>query len=938
MQFQVLGPVEVSDGGSALDLGTPRQRRLLGLLLLHAGEAVAYDRLAEDLWDGEPPRTARHTLQGYVHRLRRALADEAGRLETRPLGYRLKVSAGELDAGVFEDLVETGRRALVRNDPQAASGALEAALDLWRGTPYADLGDLAAFEAERARLDALRMTALEDRLDAELALGHHDALVPEIEALLSHHPFRERLWGQLMVARYRAGRQAGALEAFRHARRVLDDELGIQPGRWLCRLQEQILLQDPSLDTPEPARDAAVDHNLPAPRDTFVGRHRELADLQGLLRTRRIVTVTGPPGAGKTRLALEVAGDLLGDWPHGVFVVPLAEVQDAELVPSAIATAIRAPVVAERQVLDTLTDHLRPRRVLLLLDNVEHLPDAAPQVASLLDAAGGLTVLATSRSPLRLAGEQTYPLAPLPLPPQDDQAVEDAGDAVALFAERAVAVDPHFRLTPDTVSIVADVVARLDGLPLAIELAAARLRSFDLDGLRRHLEPSLPQLVTGTVEPPRHHRTLRDAIAWSNDLLAHEDRIVLRRLAVFVGGFTAETAQAVVGEVDDVVGSLARLVEASLLDRPAGDPPRYRMLETVCEYAREQVQAAGEDQEVRERHAALHAALAREAAPRLTQAEQAHWLERLEAEHPNLRAALAGILDVGDADRALEMTADLWRYWQLRGRLEEGRDWLTRALDLDGASPIPRIRALLGLAGICYWQYDLDTAEATYHRAGELARGLDDWWLQLESLVGLVVTVACHRGDLEEATSLEQELQALAADHDDPMAMGLGLATSQMVRLLAGDLDGARELGEQCLAGTRAIGERWYEVQVLRTLALTALRQEQYERARDELRACVEIALELGELPGLAMDLDRLGQVAVLLGDPKHGCVLAGAADRLRERVGATITPEAFRWEQDPADVLAHDVLEETTIERARARGRTLTLEEATALARVGKV
>lgn len=938
MQFQVLGPVEVTSGGSALDLGTPRQRRLLGLLLLHAGEAVAYDRLAEDLWDGEPPRTARHTLQGYVHRLRRALADEAGRLETRPTGYRLKVSAGELDAGAFEDLVETGRRALVRNDPRAASEALEAALDLWRGTPFAGLGDLAAFEAERARLDALRVTALEDRIEAELALGQHDALVPEIEALLAQHPFRERLWGQLMVARYRAGRQAGALEAFRHARRVLDDELGIQPGRWLCRLQEQILLQDPSLDTPEPARPAAVDHNLPAPRDTFVGRHRELADLQGLLRTRRVVTVTGPPGAGKTRLALEVAGRLVGDWPHGVFVVPLAEVQDAELVPSAIATAIRVPVVADRRVLETLTDHLRPRRMLLLLDNVEHLLDAAPQVASLLDAAPELTVLATSRSPLRLAGEQTYPLTPLPLPPQDDLAVEDAGDAVALFAERAVAVDPHFRLTPDTASVVADVVARLDGLPLAIELAAARLRSFDLDGLRRHLEPALPQLVTGTVEPPRHHRTLRDAVAWSNDLLAHEDRLVLRRLAVFVGGFTAEAAQAVVGagEVDDVVRSLARLVEANLLDRPEGDPPRYRMLEIVREYAREQLRAAGEEREVRERHAAVHAALAKDAAPHLTQAEQAHWLERLDAEHPNLRAALGWALEVGSADAALEMAADLWRYWQLRGRLEEGRDWLTRALALDGRSPIPHIRALLGLAGICYWQFDLDTAEATYHQARDRARDLDEWWLQLEALLGLVVTVACHRGDLDEAVALEREFQDLVAERDDILAVGLGMATSQMVRLLTGDMEGSRAHGERCLAGTRAIGERWYELQVLRTLALTALRQERYEQARDELRTCVEIAVELGELPGLAMDLDRLGQVAVLLGDPEEGCVLAGAAARLRERVGATITPEAFRWQQDPADVLAQDALDESVIERARARGRSLTLEEATALARTG--
>lgn len=245
MQFRVLGPLEVDDEGKPLDLGTPHQRRLLGLLLLHAGDTVTYDRLAEDLWDGEPPPTARHTLQSYVHRLRRALGAEAVRLQTRPLGYLLKVAAGELDAQAFEDLTRTGRRALVRGDAQGAASALDAALGLWRGTPFEDLGDFAAIDAERARLDALRLTAVEDRADAELSLGHHDTLIPEIEAMLFEHPFRERLWGHLMVAHYRAGRQAEALQTFRRAREVLDGELGIQPGRWLCHLQEQILLQDP---------------------------------------------------------------------------------------------------------------------------------------------------------------------------------------------------------------------------------------------------------------------------------------------------------------------------------------------------------------------------------------------------------------------------------------------------------------------------------------------------------------------------------------------------------------------------------------------------------------------------------------------------------------------------------------------------------------------
>jgi predicted ATPase/DNA-binding SARP family transcriptional activator len=936
VQFRVLGPVEVSDHGRSLDLGTPRQRRLLGLLLLHAGDPVTYDRLADGVWDGDPPPTARHTLQVYVHRLRLALGDQAVRLETGRLGYRLKVSDGELDSRTFEDLAARGRRALVRGDAQAATSDLETALSLWLGRPFEDLGDLPVLETERARLEALRLTAMEDRVDAALALDHHEAIITDLEVLLADHPYRERLWGQLMLARYRAGRQADALETFRLAREMLANELGLQPGRWLCRLQEQILLQDPALDGPEPSRPAATQHNLPAPRDSFVGRSRELADLDGLLRTRRLVTITGPPGAGKTRLAAEVAARLTDDWPHGVYLVPLAEVEDATVVPSEIATTLGVPAVPDQPVLATLAGHLRSRRVLLVLDNAEHVLEAAPQVASLLDAAAELTVLATSRAPLRLAGEQEYPLPPLPVPPEDAHPEElGDNDAVRLFVERARAIDPDLVLTPTSSSLVTEVVQRLDGLPLAMELAAARLRSVSLADLHTRLGPALPLLTEGTVGQPRHHDTLRHAIAWSDDLLDPRQQVALRRLAPFRGGTTMEAAQAVIGDEahDEVVGSLAGLVEASLLGRPTEDEPsRYGMLETVREYALEQLQAAGEEHDARQRHATFHATLLAHAAPQLTQAGQAHWLARLDAEHANVRAALGWAVGAGDADLALELAAGMWRYWQLRGHLAEARRWLTRALDLEGPSPLPHVRGLIGLAGICYWQLDLDAAEATYRRAREAARDLD-WWLHLDALFGLGMTLACHRGDLDQVKEFESEFWELVDAHDDLRATGLALAAVQVMRLLAGDLEESRRYGELCLEGTRQVGERWYELQVLRTLALTSLRQQRYDQARDELQGCVTIALELGDLPGSAMDFDRLGQVAVVLGEPEHGCVLAGVAARLREQVGETLTPEAFRWEKDRATVTASRTLGETEIARALARGRALTLQQAASLA-----
>jgi predicted ATPase/DNA-binding SARP family transcriptional activator len=937
VEFRVLGPLEVVAGGAPLRLGTPRQRTLLGLLLVRAGEVVSCDRLVEELWDGDPPGTALHTLQGYIYRLRRALGPEAWRLRTRPPGYQLKVSADELDAQRFQDLAGQGRRALVRGEAQAAAELLAAALGLWRSPLLADLAEVTALEPERARLEALRLTALEDRLEAELALGGHGALVAELEGLVAEHPYRERLWGQLMLALYRSDRQADALAAFHRARRVLDEELGIQPSRWLHRRQEQILLQDAGLDTPEPLP-SRPQHNLPAQRSSFVGRRRELAELQGLLQARRLVCVTGPPGSGKTRLAVEAAVGTLEAFPHGVFFVSLAEVADPELVRSAVATALQVPELPERPAAQALDDHLRSRRLLLVLDNFEHLLPAAVMVAELLDAAPALTVVATSRAPLRLSGEQEYPLAPLPLPTPDELAADPVGnDAVALFADRAAAVDPRFVVGVGNAPVVAEVVARLDGLPLAIELAAARLRWLPLQELRRRLRPAVPLLTGGPVDQAARQQTLREAIAWSERLLGPAERALLRRLGVFQGGITLEAAEAVAHgpPVTDVAAGIATLVEASLLGRPMEpDEARFAMLETIREYAIEQLRAAGEDGEIGGRHARVYAHLVERAEPELTGADQASWLERLQAEHANLQAALGWASQTGDTNLALGMAARLWRFWQLRGHFTDGRRWLEHVLAAEGSASGPRARALIGLAGLCYWQGDWDAAEAAYRQARELARGLDDWWLELEALFGLAFTLACHRGELQAAAPIEQQFQALIAKHPDPLAIGLGLATSQMMRLFAGDLDGSRAYGEQCLAGTRALGVRWYESQILRTLALTSMLQGRYQQAEDELRECLDVAVELGDLAGVAIDLDRLGQVAVALGRPERAVVVAGAADRLRESVGGGLTVESGRWQTEHPRDAARQFLTDTQIDRAWAQGRAMSLEDAVAYAR----
>jgi predicted ATPase/DNA-binding SARP family transcriptional activator len=940
MEFRVLGPLEVVTEGAVLDVGTPRLRLLLAILLLRSGEAVSADRLIEDLWDANPPETGRHTLQGYVYRLRRALGSDGWRLETRPHGYQLKVSPDELDVRRFQDLVEQGREAFAGGQPETAAGLLQRALRLWRGPVLADLPDLLALEPERARLEGMRLAAAEDRLEADLAVGRHVAVVAELEGFVSEHPFRERPWGQLMVALYRAGRQAEALQAFRRAREVLGEELGIEPSPWLSRLQEQILIHDPGLGQPEATEPVRPAHDLPAERTSFVGRRQELADLAGLLATRRLITVTGPPGSGKTRLAIEAAARSVQDHPHGVCFVPLAEIDEPDLVPSAIADALSV-AAPDRPILEAVIDHAKARRLLLVLDNFEHLLPGASLVGRLLDAAPGLRILATSRAPLRLSGEQEYGVSPLPLP--EAGALESAEepsrfDSLALFADRARAIDPHFTLTVDNASLVAEVTARVDGLPLAIELAAARLRLFPLTELRRRLETVLPLLTEGPKDRPARQRKLRNAIAWSYDLLGPGEQALFRRLGIFRGGFTLEAAQSVASStpVEDVVAGVSALVEVSLLRRPAeAGPVRYSMLETIREYALEQLRAADEEEQIARRHADFYAALVEQAEPELTRANQAEWLTRLAAEHANLSAVLRWAKRTEHTDMGLLIAGRMWRFWQLRGHFTEGRLWLEDLLALEGEAPtVPRVKALLGLAGLCYWQGDLDGAETGYREAVAVFEDLDDWWLEFEALGGLVATIACHRGKPEEAAPLEEQFQALVAGRQDPFAIGFAMATSALVRLFLGDLEGARQYNEQVLAGTRALGERWYEGQTLRALALTALLQERYEQAEEEFQGSLDIALEAGDMAGMAYDLDRLGQAAVTLGQPKRAVILAGAASRLREAVGGGLTVQHFRWETEHPRDAARRVLTEPEIDIAWAQGRSMNPDDAVAYAR----
>lgn len=928
MYFRILGPLEAEIDGAAIDLGTPRQRQVLALLLAQPDRVVSVGLLADQLWSGKPPKTARHTIQAYIHRLRDAFGEEAGCLETLTDGYRLSVGE-EVDAFRFEQMVKVARQ-VPPEDLAIVGDLLRQALDLWRGPVFADIPDLPALLPERTRLETMRLAALEDRIDADLALGRHNALTEELGVAVLEHPYRERLWGQLMLALYRSGRQAEALRTYQRAKTLLGEELGIVPGPWLVELEGRILLQDASISAPEFVYELPQD-NLPVPRTSFLGRHSELSHVQSLLETTRLVTITGPAGVGKTRLALESARKAAGSYPHGIYFVSLAETDEPALIPSAIAASLG--VTTDRNVIDTLTEHLRHRRLLLVLDNLEHLTDGLAVVADLLASAPGLTILATSRTPVRVSGERVFALDPLPAARPDDFGVDhDINVAIALFADRAAAADPKFTVTPENIGWVTQIVNGLDDLPLAIELAATRIGSMPLPEMGQRLDRALPFLNAGPIDAHSRQRTLSNAIAWSHDLLSASHRAIFRRVAVFRRGFTLDQAEIVADgpPAENVAQGVLDLVEASLITRPIDSKEgRFSMLETIREYALNQLTEAGERDRISRRHAGFFSDLAQIAEPELTGPNQTQWLDRLVSEYPNLRAALAWT-KANQPDMGLVMAGSLWRFWQFRGLLADGRQWLDDMLVAsEGVNGLPRVKALIGLAGICYWRADFNEAETHYTQALRLLQESDHPLLRAEALFGQMTTLACHRGDIEAAIPYEKELHELAATSREPILSLMGIGASGAVRFYTKDWAGAESYMNQTLQMARTAGNRWLEREVLFGLSAVAYMQGQLDEAEEHLRGALAIAHEMGHQQGVSLSLYWLALAAVIRGDSERAVTLAAAAARIREdHGGGFVAGDVGLIEmQDPVE-LARKSLDEPGFDRAWARGWAIGLDE----------
>ncbi|HEY3073137.1 MAG TPA: tetratricopeptide repeat protein [Candidatus Limnocylindrales bacterium] len=636
-------------------------------------------------------------------------------------------------------------------------------------------------------------------------------------------------------------------------------------------------------------------NNLPRQLTSFVGRQSEVGEVKRILATAPLVTLTGPGGVGKTRLAIEVAGDLLEGFEGGAWFVELASLSDPAFVLQAVGSALGVGEEPGRPLLSTLVEHLQGHETLILLDNCEQVIGACAEIAdALLRACPGVRMLATSREGLGIPGEALFPVPSLSLPSVDRPGVEELGqfDSVRLFAERAMAASPAFRVTSANGVAIAQICRRLDGVPLAIELAAARVRALTPDQIAGRLDDRF-RLLTGSsrISVPRH-QTLRATIDWSYELLADDERAVLRRLSVFAPSCSLEAAETVCSGEDvaemDVLDLLSRLVDKSLLVAEAEGQGRYRLLETIRQYARDRLLESGEATEALRRHRDWYLALAEQAAPEFFRGiESRDWLERLEVEHDNLRAALQWSEDEpGEATAGLRLAAAFWRFWEIRGYLIEGRTWLERMLAATASdTSVLRANALTGAGILAYMQGDYAAASALHEQSLELHRRLGDR-NAIAYAANNLANVAVLRGDYAQARELYELGVRIAREMGDDRGAAFGLMNMAEVVAQEGDAEGARRHFEQSIATFRRFGDRWGEAFALDNFGLVTCRQRQYDAARELHDQALGISRELGDQRGIARALTHLADVAAERGETPEAMALLRESLAIRRALG----------------------------------------------------
>jgi predicted ATPase/DNA-binding SARP family transcriptional activator len=1125
VEFAVLGPLEATRDGTSIALGAARQRALLALLLIHVNEVVPTERLIDELWGADPPAGAAHSLQVYVSGLRKALEPErapntpASVVVTRTPGYLVRLGDRALDRLCFERLLGEGRQALREGDPRGAARRLGEALALWRGPALVDFAYEGFAQAEAARLDELRIGAFEDKIEAELALGRHGELIGELERAAHDDPLRERLWGQWMLALYRAGRQAEALRAYQKLRAHLGDELGIAPSPELVALEEAIVLQKPELDWrppelvtssaghdlpigtvtflftdiesstrlwdehPEAMQDALVRHdailrdtieshrgqvvksmgdgmvavfeeasdavgaavtaqralleepwsvtgplrarmglhtgeaqhrdgdyfglalnraarimsaghggqvlcsaatgalvrdtlptgvglvdlgehrlrdlsrsekifqvghadlmrkfpplrsldaftgNLPSSVSSFIGREREMAGVSAALGEVRTVTLTGVGGVGKTRLALQVAAEALPKFRDGAWWCELAPIRDREAVTEAVAALFSVTPRAAETVEDAVVEFLRHKELLLVLDNCEHLLEPVAHLVNTLErSCPRLVVLATSREGLGVDGERILPTPSLSAPSADaaPQRMMEA-DAVRLFVERATAAAAGFELNDENAAAVGQVCRRLDGVPLAIELAAARVPAMTPAELAERLDRRFQVLAGGRRGAVERHQTLRAAIDWSYDLLNESEQRLLARLAVFAGGCTLDAAEAVCGgdgiDRDLMFQSLARLVSGSLvLAEEDRSQTRYRLLETIRQYGEERLGDAGEADTLRSRHAGHYAAFAEQAFRYLHGPEHVPWAARLSAEHDNLLAAWSWAIDADDVDTAFRILCSVPRGHE--GGYQLGLPG-EAALTLSGASEHPEYPLALAITAIdAASRGDLDLAE----ERGSLALDADKrLHPQADSDVENLVCqaradVAMMRGAFADAIAYNEQAADIARANGKLAVASVNLAFAAWMRTIPGDEAGAVPRAVEALALARQADMPYTLITALLVLGIALA-----DTDPDQARACLNESLDRSAALGYE-NANNLGLTFVLVSRLDDAPAILGIA---------RATVRQLHWARQPVwlaaslDLIARALVttrpDAAAIIQGAGRARTLDIFE----------
>jgi predicted ATPase/DNA-binding SARP family transcriptional activator len=940
MEVGILGPLRVVDGARPVEIGGARLRALLIRLAAGAGGWVSVGELVGDLWESDPPGDEVNALQSLVSRLRRVLPG-AGLVESGPAGYRLAIPPESVDAIKFERLAEQGRAELASGEPEAVTRLLTEALGLWRGPALVEVAGVPYAMARVQRLEKLRLAVIDNRAAAELMLGRSAErgahLVAELETVCERHPLRESSHELLIRALAGSGRQAEALGVYERFRRHLADELGLDPPAGLRRLHLAVLrgtdlataagtAAGTDLGTAEgliafrrrPAGSRPT--NLRTPLTSFIGRDAEIPQLDAAVARSRLVTLVGPGGAGKTRLAGEVAARLSGQGADGVWMVELAPVTRAEDVDSTVLGSIplkdgpvlerqvtTAPRDARTRIVDNVSDH----NVVLILDNCEHLLDAAAKLAEhLLGLCPRLTVLTTSREPLGIVGERLWPVSPLPTPrPGASPAEALTTDAIRLFVDRAALVRPGFEATPGNLPAVVEICRRLDGLPLAIELAAARMRNLTVETLATRLDNRFDLLTAGNRTALPRQQTLRAVVAWSWDLLTESECLLAERLSVFPGGFEPSSAEAVCAQpipdrpdqprrstlAPELVGDLLMsLADKSLLvlgeptDGNDGAEPRYRMLETIREYAAERLEKRGETTALRTAHARYFLELAETAEPLLRGAGQLHWFARLGAERENLLAVLRFAVETGDADTAVRLGAAQVYYWIVLGRNDEAASWLGPALAVPGersagAYTLAQLMFLVGTAMSGDRQPDL---QLLVERIRELVRGTD-----LHSghpLLSLIEPgIAALQDDEVTAQALvEQSLLS----HSDPWARAMLRLVSGMLAENYGDVETMQRQLPQAMVEFRELGDRWGAGIAVGALAQIYSAQGNVARAIEALQEARDMLLQMRASDDESYTLIRIGLLRLRLGDLPSARRDIGSALLIGDRTG---TPQS---------------------------------------------